>query len=596
MFLSKNKVIRPNLAECHRFSTSFQGAVLECAALECAALECAVLECTVLECTLFEALPRELGSVAIAGIALPQADAARHWVPRQSLVASGWRLVKSVATSAIIAFLFTAHFGTSSYAQTINLIGQFESKSDVGSPSNAGESTYDSENQEYRVTGSGKNMWFDKDEFHFVWKRIKGDFILSTNANLVGEGVDPHRKLGWMVRSTLDTNSAHINAAVHGDGLTSLQFRRTPGADTEELKSSLTGADVIQLERKGNRYTMSVARFGEPFVTTSLDDHKLGGEVYVGLFVCSHNPDVVEEAKFKNVRITLPTPENFVPYRDFIGSRLEILDVETSKRSVLLETPDRIEAPNWTPDGTTLIYNSGGKLYRFPLDTRQPVLIDTGFADKNNNDHVLSFDGKTIGISHHTKEEGGASVVYTLPVTGGVPKRVTSKSPSYLHGWSPDGQSLIYTGERDGKFDIYKIAAAGGEETRLTTAEGLDDGSEYSPDGKFIYFNSSRTGKMKLWRMNSDGTDQMQLTHDDLNDWFPHISPDGKQVAFLSFSKEVAADAHPFYEHVYLRMMPIGGGEPRIIAYVYGGQGTINVPSWSPDGRFIAFVSNTATQ
>lgn len=503
---------------------------------------------------------------------------------------------KNKVTNTIIALLFAVPLGTFAFGQTTKPIGQFESESDVGSPSNAGESTYDSEKQEYRVTGSGKNMWFDKDEFHFVWKRIKGDFILSTHANLVGEGVDPHRKLGWMVRSTLDTNSAHINAAVHGDGLTSLQFRRMPGADTEELKSSLTGADVIQLERKGNRYTMSVARFGEPFVTTSLDARDLGDEVFVGLFVCSHNPDVVEEAVFKNVRITLPAPENFVPYRDFIGSRLEILDVETGKRSVLFESANRIEAPNWTPDGTTLIYNASGQLYRFPLDTKKPILIDTGFADKNNNDHVLSFDGKTIGISHHTKEEGGASVVYTLPVTGGVPKRVTSKSPSYLHGWSPDGRSLVYTGERDGKFDIYKIDSTGGEEARLTSAEGLDDGSEYSPDGKYIYFNTSRTGKMKLWRMNSDGTDQMQLTHDDLNDWFPHISPDGKQIAFLSFSKDVAADAHPFYKNVYLRMMPVGGGEPRIIAYVYGGQGTINVPSWSPDGRFLAFVSNTATQ
>ena len=307
----------------------------------------------------------------------------------------------------------------------------------------------------------------------------------------------------------------------------------------------------------------------------------------------AHNPEVIEQALFKNVRITVPAPETFVPYRDFIGSRLETLDVETGDRRVLLSTSERIESPNWTPDGTALIYNATGKLYHFPLDDKKPVVIDTGFADRNNNDHVLSFDGKTIGISHHAKEENGASVVYTLPVTGGTPERVTDNSPSYLHGWSPDGRTLIYTGERNGNFDIYKIPAGGGDETRLTTAEGLDDGSEYSPDGQYIYFNSSRTGTMQIWRMKPDGSDQQQTTQDEFNNWFPHVSPDGRRIVFLSFSREVKPDDHPFYKHVYLRMMPIDGGRPQIVAYVYGGQGTINVPSWSPDCRHLAFVSNS---
>ncbi len=502
--------------------------------------------------------------------------------------------------TAIGALVLAVNIVGPSYGETSAGIGVFESQSVVGMPVRQGDATFDLETQEYRVTGSGKNMWFDKDEFHFVWKQIKGDFILRTHGRLVGKGVDPHRKLGWMVRSTLDTDSPHINAAVHGGGLTSLQFRRTVGGVTEEIKSELSGADVIQLERKGDRYTMSVAQFGQPFVTTSLDGdklgHKLDDEVYVGLFVCSHNPEVIEKAVFKNVRITVPAPEKFVPYRDYIGSRLETLDVDTGERRVLLETSEGIEAPNWLPDAASLIYNSKGRLYRFPLLEQKPVLLDTGFADRNNNDHVLSFDGTTLGISHHTAEEKGRSVVYTLPLTGGKPNRVTAKAPSYLHGWSPDGKSLIYTGERNGEFDIYSIPVAGGEEIRLTNAEGLDDGSEYSPDGRYIYFNSSRTGKMKLWRMKPNGSDQQQLTHDDMNDWFPHVSPDGKRIVFLSFSGNVAAEDHPFYKQVYLRMMPLDGGEPQVIAYVYGGQGTINVPSWAPDSRHLAFVSNTYEQ
>jgi TolB protein len=472
-------------------------------------------------------------------------------------------------------------------------LGDFRSQTDVGDPALAGSVIYDPDLQSYTVSGAGRNMWFDQDEFHFVWKRLKGDFILRARAKFLGQGADAHRKLGWMARSTLESGSPHINAVVHGDGLTSLQFRRTAGGTTEEIKSTLTAADVIQLERIGNRFTMSVARFGQPFVRSQFEDLELGDEVYAGLFVCSHNPEVIEKAVFKNVRITVPAAENFVPYRDYIGSRLEILDADTGERKVLLTTPEAIEAPNWTPDGTTLIYNSRGRLYRFGLAEQKPVPIDTGFATRCNNDHVLSFDGTQLGISHHPQDAGGKSVIYILPITGGVPRRVTDNAPSYLHGWSPDGQSLLFTGERQGEFDIYRIPVTGGEEVRLTNATGLDDGPEYSPDGNWIYFNSARTGTMQIWRMKADGSGQEQLTHDEYNDWFPHVSPDGKRIVFLSFSKEVAPDDHPYYKQVYLRMLPAEGGVPTIIAYVYGGQGTINVPSWAPDSRRLAFVSHT---
>jgi TolB protein len=493
----------------------------------------------------------------------------------------------------VVSVLVVAAFAAFSGQPPGEAVGAFDGQTDIGAVKRPGSAAYDARAGAYTLEGSGANMWFQADEGHFLWKRLHGDFILDARIGFVGEGVEAHRKIGWMVRSTLDGGSAHASAVVHGDGLTSLQYRRAPGTDTEEVKLEVAGPDVIRIERKSGAYIMSAARHGDPFVSARVADLALGDEVFVGLFICSHNPDVSETAVFDNVRVTVPAPTGFVPYQDYIGSRLEILDVDSGIRTVVHTTPGSIQAPNWTTDGKALLYTGDGLLYRFDLETRGSSVLDTGFARDNNNDHVLSFDGKRLGISSHSADDGGESVIYVLPAEGGVPVRVTAKAPSYLHGWSPDGKTLVYTGGRDGKFDIYGIPVAGGAETRLTDAEGLDDGPEYAPDGRFIYFNSNRTGRMQIWRMRPDGSGQEQVLASDLQDWFPHVSPDRRRIVFLSFPQEVASDDHPFYEPVTIRMIPASGGEPRVVAYLYGGQGTINVPSWSPDGRKIAFVSNS---
>ena len=272
-----------------------------------------------------------------------------------------------------------------------------------------------------------------------------------------------------------------------------------------------------------------------------------------------------------------------------------MIEIETGKRNILYSVNNSIQAPNWTLDNKALIYNSEGLIYRYDLATNKPSVLPTDFVKHNNNDHVLSFDGKFLGLSSSSGKTEYGSLIYTVPVEGGIPKRITPTGPSYLHGWSPDGKWLTYTAGRNDIYNIYKIPADGsGPEIKLTDENTLDDGSEYSPDGKYIYFNSSRTGSMELWRMHPDGSHQEQLTDDDLQNWFPHISPDGKWIVFLSYLPEVAASDHPFYKHVYLRLMPVNGGGAKVIAYLYGGQGTMNVPSWSPDGKYIAFISNTA--
>ena len=275
------------------------------------------------------------------------------------------------------------------------------------------------------------------------------------------------------------------------------------------------------------------------------------------------------------------------------SSILEIIDVTNGNRKVIKEFPYLIEAPNWTSDGKWLIYNSQGKLFKISPDKPgEPQEINTGFATACNNDHVLSSDGKQIAISHGTREDR-KSRIYTLPVGGGNPTLITPMAPSYLHGWSPDGKYLAYCAERNGNYDVYIIPATGGVEQRLTDAEGLDDGPEYSPDGKSIWFNSVRSGLMQVWKMKADGTEQTQMTfHHDLNSWFPHVSPDGKQVVYICYNKDdVASGDHPANKNVELRLMTANGGESRQLTKLFGGQGTLNVNSWSPDSRKLAFVS-----
>ena len=475
-------------------------------------------------------------------------------------------------------------------------IGLFDNYLDIGEVKNPGFASYNENEQTYTIVGSGTNMWFDQDEFQYLWTTMQGDFILRTEVEFLGSGVDPHRKAGWIIKNDLNSETPHVNASVHGDGLTSLQYRTTAGSNTEQVVSKDSLPSVIQLERRGNEFIMSTSTFGAPLVEVKTINAGINNQVYVGLYVCSHNPDILEVAKFRNVRIIRPAPSDFQPYRDYIGSHLEVMEVATGHRKILHSNANSIQAPNWTPEGEELIYNSEGRLYRYNLSDGRISPFNTGFAIKNNNDHVLTFDGSLIGISHHNPEDNNQSTLYYLPVKGNsTPVQVTPRGAgnSYLHSWSPDNKKMLFTGHRKGQYDIYSVDIATGEEVQLTHQKTLDDGSEYSPDGKHIFFNSSRTGKMQLWRMNADGSNQMQLTDDEYKNWFPHVSPDKKWIVFISFPKDIDVNDHPFYKHCLLRIMPYNGGTPKIIGYLYGGQGSINVPSWSPDSKFIAFVSNS---
>jgi len=472
--------------------------------------------------------------------------------------------------------------------------GVFDGNEDVGDPVKKGSATYNAETQEYSMSCGGKNMWANNDQFRFLWRKIQGDFMISATVRFIGHGVDPHRKIGVIARNALTANSPYADACVHGDGLTSLQFRPQDTAQTAQVVLPSNGAVNIELQRIGNTFTFSAATPGENYKTAA-KEVILSDEVYAGIFICSHNENVVEQAVFSNVRIIIPAAKDFRPYRDYIGSHIEVMDVQSGLRKILYSAPNSLQAPNWTRDGKNLIYNSEGLLYKYDLSTGSVSKLNTGIANQNNNDHVISFDGKQIALSNHVGEKR-ISTLFILPINGSdKPIQITSADSghSYLHSWSTDGKKLIFTGQRKNQYDIWAVDIGSKKETQLTNTPTLDDSPEFSPDGKWIYFNSVRTGTMKLWRMKPDGSNQEQVTFDEYNDWFPHFSPDGKWIVFLSFPKETTPTDHPWYQKIYLRLMPASGGVPKNIAYVYGGQGTINVPSWSPDSKRIAFVSNT---
>ena len=420
--------------------------------------------------------------------------------------------------------------------------GTFDSHGDVGTVLHPGSVEYDSAKRSYTIAGSGENIWLGSDAFHFAWKKLSGDITLTADITFLGKGVNEHRKAVLMIRQNLDADSPYVDVALHGSGLTSLQYREEKGAATHEIQADISAPKRLRIEKRGAYFSMWLAdEKGEFHLASGSTRIALKEPFYAGIGVCSHDHDVVEKAVFSNVELK-PAEPAATAAASTLYSALEIITVASTDRRAIYVAPERFEAPNWMPDGKNLLFNRNGRIEKI-----------------------------------------------ALPLGGGAPRRITQKSPSYWHGWSPDGKTLAFVGERNGDFDIYAIPAAGGEEKQLTTAKGLDDGPEYSPDGNYIYFNSERTGHMQIWRMRADGSEQEQITFGEGNDWFPHISPDGEKMVFLTYDASVKG--HPENKDVMLRMMTLKDKKITVLAKLFGGQGTMNVPSWSPDGKQFAFVS-----
>jgi hypothetical protein len=451
----------------------------------------------------------------------------------------------------------------------------------------AGSAHYDTAHHAYTLTGSGENMWFTCDAFHFAWKQVSGDITLTADIAFPEKGGNPHRKAMLMIRQSLDADSPYADVTLHGEGLTSLQFRDAKGSTTHEIQSNLSAPHRLRIEKRGDFiYVFLASAAGEPLLPSGASIKlPLQGSFYVGIGLCSHDKDAVEKAVFSNVDLATPVTSTGPPV---LYSTLETVSIASTDRRVVYTAPSHFEAPNWSHAGASFLFNSEGHIMRLPVTGGTPTTIDTGTATHCNNDHGISPDAQWLAISDSSQPDQ-QSRVSVVPIGGGMPRLVTQNSPSYWHGWSPDGKTLAFVGQRNGEFDIYTIPVTGGDEARLTTAKGLDDGPEYSPDGNYIYFNSERTGHMQIWRMHSDASAQEQVTFDDFNNWFPHISPDSKWMVFLSYEKDVTG--HPPNKDVQLRAMSLSDGKITVLAKLFGGQGTINVPSWSPDSLKVAFVS-----
>lgn len=470
--------------------------------------------------------------------------------------------------------------------QSVNgAVGVFEGHRDVGTVLHPGSTSFDTAKQSYTVTGSGENMWFGADDFQFAWKKLSGDVAVSADIAFVGEKGNNHRKAVLMIRQTLDGDSPAVDIARHGDGLTSLQFRDAAGGDDHEVQSNVVGPKRVRLEKRGDYFYAFVSdKNGKLEPAGASTKLVLNGAFYVGIGVSAHDKDATETAVFSNVKIETLAAASGQPV---LYSILETVPIASADRRVAYVAQTHFEAPNWSRDGSYLLFNQDGGIYKLPVSGGEPVRIKIDPQLKCNNDHGISPDGTMLAISDST--ETGKSMVYTVPIAGGTPKKITPTGPSYWHGWSPDGATLAFVGQRGDNFDIYSVPVNGGEEKRLTTDPALDDGPEYSPDGQWIYFNSARTGQMQIWRMHPDGSGQERVITDETNDWFPHISPDGKWMTFVAYEKGVTG--HPADKDVSLNLMSLTDRKVKVLAKLFGGQGTNNVPSWSPDSTKVAFVS-----
>jgi len=529
-------------------------------------------------------------------------------------------VTRLLAATSTLAFVFIGS-GIAGAQPAGSGLGIFENQSDVGSVVPPGVASFDAATGVYTIRSAGANLWVNVDAFHFVWMKVSGDVSLTADVKLADASPtsNPHRKALLMFRQSLDSDAMYADAAIHGNGETALQYRRNKGDTTQDIAFNIGPPERLRLEKRGDVVTLFLSAHGEPLhqVGASIKLH-FDGDFYAGLGVCAHNPSSIEQATFAHVELeplsTLTTAASTGPITAApaatatpattpastatpmaLYSTLQTIAIDNNARMafVIQTGKAQMEAPNWSRDGKTLIFDRAGKLWSVPAaegdgSIADATPIDIGNASDCTGSHGLSPDGKWLAMTCTTPDHTGRRV-YIVPATGGAPRMVTANPDSYFHSWSPDGKTILFTRPSHGTLNIFAISPDGGAETALTTGTGVSDDPDFSADGKWIYFNSDRAGGMQIWRMRSDGSQPEQVTFDEKHNWTAHPSPDGKSILILSYDMDVAG--HAANKDVTLRILNVADGKIRDLVQIVGGSGTDNVPNWAPDGAHFAFVS-----
>ena len=495
---------------------------------------------------------------------------------------------------SFLAILFLPLFAHAIFAgaQTpASSLGVFEGHSDIGTVTPAGTFAYSAKTGAYTLTAAGWDLWAAEDDFQFAWKKLSGDMSITADIDFpVKEGVHHrYRKAMLMFRQTLDMDAKYADAAVHGAGMTALQYRRAKGASTQDIEIRATRPKRLRLEKRGDVFTMFVSSNGEPLhqVGASINMH-FDEPFYVGIGVSAHNREFPEKAVFSNLEIK-PLAAPTTSTKLVLYSTLQTLAVADAARqaTVVLSEPAQLAAPNWSHDGSTIYFTRSGRIDTIPAAGGTPQELNVGGLVSCSGSHGFSPDGKLFALSCATPDRNDRRV-FIVPASGGTPRQLT-ENVGYFHSWSPDGKTILYTRGTKGGLTIYAISVDGGPETALSDGKGVSDDPDYSPDGKWIYFNTDRWGGMQIARMRPDGSGVEQTTHDEYKNWTPHPSPDGKSVVFLSYDPSVTT--HAANKDVALRILSPEDGKIRTLVNLVGGEGTMNVANWAPDSTHIAFVS-----
>ena len=474
-------------------------------------------------------------------------------------------------------------------------VGQFTSQSDVGLVVPPGAARYSAANDTYTLTGAGANTWYHLDAFHFLWQKMSGDVALTAEIRFppvtYHHPPDPHRKGLLMFRQSLDAGAIYADAAVHGSGLTALQYRHERGANTEDIELNINAPRTVRIEKRGDTFTLYLSTQGEPLhpVGASIPLH-LRAPFYVGLGVVSHDVNTVDQVEFRHVQLERLAPRAQMTPGVRHSSLLTIQTEDQYRRAAVIRTASALmQSPNWLPHNPNIYLYEAGHLLAIPyLDPPaggKPHPLATGSLVECSGNYGVSPDGQSVAVSCKAAP-GAPHEVYVLPASGsGGPRQLTRGPASFFHAWSPDSSTVAFTRGQASKADIFTIPAAGGEEHQLTH-DTINDGPDYSADGKFIYFDSSRSGQLQIWRMHPDGTAAEQITADAWRNSSPHLSPDGKSLAFLAQppgSSDAIGDAE-------LRVVNLGDGLIRTLTRFQGNRDSFSMYAWG-DNNHVAYVS-----